>query len=93
MAHGPVVHQNFSSKTMLNMKTILAAYLMLCIKVFLSRYGLEITFYIWQETVALINVRLYFSVSWLLARSSRRISRAGINRPDRDDTIHVCEEM
>ena len=34
MAHGLVVPQNFSSK-----KTILAAYLMLCIKVFLSSFN------------------------------------------------------
>ena len=37
MAHGPVVHKNFS-----RMKTILAAYLMLCIKVFLFLLGLSV---------------------------------------------------
>ena len=37
MAHGLFVHQNFSSKTNTRSRTILVAYLMLCIKVFLFK--------------------------------------------------------
>ena len=43
VAHGPVVRQNFSRKTKLTWKRFLAAYLMLCINVFL--YNLFCSFH------------------------------------------------